>query len=84
MTEFSSDFEPVWSGTDSTSTDTATIETTDETSAATDPADGPDAGPLQSHIEVSGWTQDEIMLALQAANVALFVVAVYLAWEGSA
>jgi len=83
MSTFQSDYEPVWEPNASRSgnfEDSVTFETTGATDVSTDPQG--DSGPLASTIEVSGWTQDEMMLALQAANVVLFLIAVYLAWEG--
>ena len=36
-------------------------------------------GPLTARVEKSGWTMQDIELALQAMNVVLFVIVVWLA-----
>ncbi|KAA9400092.1 hypothetical protein Har1129_16200 [Haloarcula sp. CBA1129] len=41
-------------------------------------------GPLTAQVEQSGWTTDDVMMALSALNVLMFAALLYLSIEGSA
>ncbi|MEA5388340.1 hypothetical protein VB779_15710 [Haloarculaceae archaeon H-GB11] len=85
---FQSDYVPIWESGASVSAsaeddnrdfeDSVTFEATDASSNA----DGIENGPLTATVEQSGWTTDDVMMALTAANVVLFAALLYIEWGG--
>jgi len=84
MSQFYSDYTPIWEPGASQSGDFESnvgFETTEQTDTATAPGDS-EAGPLVSTVETSGWTTDDVMIGLTALNVVLFGLLVYCEYGG--
>ena len=74
---FSADYTPVWEeGASATGTgdfeDSVTFEATGAAS------NSETNGPLTAQVEQSGWTTDDVMMALSALNVLMFAILLYL------
>jgi len=83
MSQFSADYVPSWeSGAPAPNGDfesNVTFEATDSSASTTE-----SAGPLVSTVETTGWSTDDVMIGLTAANVVLFLALVYLQYGGDA
>jgi len=78
---YESDFTPVWEdGASATDSGQVTdLTDSDSTSGETAPQTN---GPLAATVEKSGWTQQDIEIALQLANLVVLGLALYTAYEG--
>lgn len=78
--------QPASGGNSRQSGDTLMSVTSTETDAdAVAGSNSETNGPLTAHVEQSGWTTDDVMIALSAANVLMFALLLYLSHaEGGA
>jgi hypothetical protein len=80
---FSADYTPVWEeGASATESgdfeDSVTFTTTDADPDEVAGSNSETNGPLTATVEQSGWTTDDVMMALSALNVLMFAALLYL------